>query len=510
MSASEISPSRFTRSGVGLLVLLSAVAVALQIVLPTVPDVSWLFVVAEKMLAGQRLYVDVVETNPPMSVFLYTPAVWLEHIGGLSAETWQMVITFGLIVFELGLSALVMTRAGMAADVERFLLAGAQALAVLPMIFFSEREHIAVVIVLPALIILIVRAEGRPIDRWAAVLAGLGAGLAAAIKPHFALVILLPAIYVAVRRRSIRHLFTTETVISALVFSGYAAVLLLDFRVYFSDILPMLEETYRMERYGFIQLAMQPTVLAVIGLGLSAFYLAGSDRTRPTVAVLMLAALGFMIAVFEQGKGWRYHLYPALALIYIVFFVSGLPRLADLLRFHSGLGPARSSQVWVGVVALAAMIGIMPLFSYSNRSALALKSEVAKLGPHPTVLAVSYDLSIGHPLTRMVNGTWVGTMGSQWLGGAASFRSLNSGSDAAIKARMAYWIAFDRNLIAHDIRTGRPDVIVADKAEYDWDEMVATTAGMRDLLGNYQKTAAADGIELLVRRDLLADSVAQR
>src|SRR5207249_12220136 len=31
-------------------------------------DVSWLITVNEKMLAGQRLYVDIIEVNPPASI----------------------------------------------------------------------------------------------------------------------------------------------------------------------------------------------------------------------------------------------------------------------------------------------------------------------------------------------------------------------------------------------------------------------------------------------------------
>src|SRR5437868_13748013 len=42
-------------------------------------DVSWLITVNEKMLAGQRLYVDIIEVNPPASIWLYTSFVWLAH-----------------------------------------------------------------------------------------------------------------------------------------------------------------------------------------------------------------------------------------------------------------------------------------------------------------------------------------------------------------------------------------------------------------------------------------------
>jgi hypothetical protein len=40
-------------------------------------DTSWLITVVERLRAGQRAYVDVMETNPPMAFLIYWPAVAL-------------------------------------------------------------------------------------------------------------------------------------------------------------------------------------------------------------------------------------------------------------------------------------------------------------------------------------------------------------------------------------------------------------------------------------------------
>src|SRR5215204_4209490 len=72
-----------------LLLILAAAAAAAAIqsfLIPLDCDVSWLITVSEKLLAGQRLYVDVIEPNPPASVWLYLPAVWLADRLGLHAE----------------------------------------------------------------------------------------------------------------------------------------------------------------------------------------------------------------------------------------------------------------------------------------------------------------------------------------------------------------------------------------------------------------------------------------
>src|SRR5438270_4986145 len=66
-------------------------------------DVSWLITVNEKVLAGQRLYVDIAEVNPPASIWLYTPFVGLAQQLQLRPEA---VIVAAFIAAALAMSAL--------------------------------------------------------------------------------------------------------------------------------------------------------------------------------------------------------------------------------------------------------------------------------------------------------------------------------------------------------------------------------------------------------------------
>ena len=60
-----------------------AAAMLLRQVVPLNVDVSWLLVIGERVLDGQRLYVDIVEINPPMAVFAYLPGIALARAIGL-------------------------------------------------------------------------------------------------------------------------------------------------------------------------------------------------------------------------------------------------------------------------------------------------------------------------------------------------------------------------------------------------------------------------------------------
>lgn len=52
------------------MIAIVVVAVALRKFLLANVDVSWFITIAEKWLDGQRLYVDIVDVNPPASMFL--------------------------------------------------------------------------------------------------------------------------------------------------------------------------------------------------------------------------------------------------------------------------------------------------------------------------------------------------------------------------------------------------------------------------------------------------------
>ncbi|OWK18859.1 hypothetical protein AJ88_02715 [Mesorhizobium amorphae CCBAU 01583] len=52
------------------------------VIVPTNVDVSWLLVVCDRLLNGERLNVDLMEVNPPFSIWLYMPFMVLERLVG--------------------------------------------------------------------------------------------------------------------------------------------------------------------------------------------------------------------------------------------------------------------------------------------------------------------------------------------------------------------------------------------------------------------------------------------
>ena len=79
--------------------------------------------------------------------------------------------------------------------------------AILPMQAFGQREHIAVVELLPLLAVFVVRMKEEVPSTWMVVVSGCGAGLAVSFKPQFAVAIVCAVGCLAIHLRSWKAVF---------------------------------------------------------------------------------------------------------------------------------------------------------------------------------------------------------------------------------------------------------------------------------------------------------------
>jgi len=407
-----------------------------------------------------------------------------------------------LVVGSLALVAAILVQSGRRHEVGRFCVCGAFVLAILPMFTFSEREHLALALMLPALFLGAARAENRDVALAATLVAAIGAGLALAIKPPFALALLLPALLIAWHRRSIRILVSLEYLVAAAIVLTYAAIVFIFFNAYLTKMVPMLAETYLLARRPLVDLLLDPSVLSigVAGAALASVLPAGQAGGRHRV--LLAASAGFGLAYLEQGKGWRYHLYPALALVFLVFLSDALPRLETAIRDLIARRPGSLREAGLLAVILLCLATLVPFLKYRNGDSLPLIAAVRGHLTHPSILAISTDIGIGHPFARAVAGEWVGTVCSQWLTEAAAVVERDPGIGTAEMTRLEGWIAWDRDVLANDLGGKRPDLVLFDHKTMDRAALTSARPDIGRRLEDYQPMAVAGEVELLVRRDL--------
>lgn len=281
-------------------------------------DIAWYLYVAGRVLDGARLYVDVIEVNPPLIVALSIPAVLLSRVtGGPEILLFELFVV-ALIGVSLALCATVLRRLVPTGEVlprRLFLALVLFATFALPASsnVFGQREHIMLVLVLPYLFAAAARSMRLPLPRGLALAAGVLAGIGVSLKPFFVVPWLLVEVYLAWRSGPRRAWLRPEGLAVAGVLAAYALAVVALTPAYFA-VVTLARETYRdfiAVSYTYILLSKR-TLLAVVA-GLAVLVYRSERWNRELGRVLALGTLGFIGSVLLQRKGWVYHFYPVVA-----------------------------------------------------------------------------------------------------------------------------------------------------------------------------------------------------
>jgi hypothetical protein len=264
--------------------LLAAACVALwafQMQRPITDDIAWLLDAGSRWFDGQRLYVDIMELNPPL--IFYVMAV-------LTAGTWSKA------AFLAGVCLAIFASAMWCGDRRWAAFAALTLPALVP---FGQRDHLALIAALPFLV-----AEKRkwPMGVW------LFAGTA--LKPHLLLIPLLGAAW----RRQWRDpaLWTLAGLVLA-----YAAYILAVHPAYVRVIVPLAVTTYH--AYGAPFHFWPQLVLILV--------IAATNLRSPLIGPLVAALASYYL----QGKFWYYQLIPAVGLAIYIGLVAPKLRLLNAL-----------------------------------------------------------------------------------------------------------------------------------------------------------------------------------
>ena len=471
-----------------------ALAVAAQSHWLVNADTSWNITLAEKVLDGQRSNIDFLEINPPISYLLYLPPTLAARLTGATPEFMVDLFCFVCAGLSLWLAGTILARSGAIERPagSRFIVAATAALLLLPGRAFNEREHIALMAALPCLAALAVWAARGKVDPFLSLLAGLGAGVAMAIKPHFAL-FFLPNLANLVGRTGWRALISRIELWTALATAAFCwGGIVLWCPAFFERAVPIVRDIYLPYRRPPAMLSHDPTFIAWAALGVLLAFAARKRWADPLVAVPALASLGAAAAYLIQGKLWPYQGYPAIALAALALVPLVLESFASGDRAQDG--PARPAIAVCSALTLffagfwLAMGGDKP----------ALERAVAAIAPHPRILAISPDIATGHPLTRRVQGVWVGSLMSLWIT-QMSQAALKKNPSVEDTRKYEAYLLFDRRTLVADIVDKKPDaILIADQAWLAW---ALGDAAIAAALAQYHLRESADGVMVYERNN---------
>jgi hypothetical protein len=462
----------------------------------TAPDVSWLLTLGERMLAGERPYVDFIEVNPPASIYLYLPALLLSRVSGLTPEFLVGLLVFAGVGASLFFSARLLIRNGLIEEKTAWCLASAFAvvLLVLPAATFAQREHIALISFLLFLAVALLRADGKTVAWHSAVIAGVGAALTVIIKPHFVFPVVFAASAAALVARSWRPIFAIENWISAALALFYGAAVVVFYPVFVYEWIPIIAEVYVALKASVFDLLTLGAIPFWFGALLVIFALKRREVLATPYILLIASALGFLVSFFAQQKGLQYHSYPMLALIFAGAIVALFDR-ADVVRKERLTLPAAA----ISVAGL--MFATFSWYAVSvNSQALASPIRAAGIS-NPVILNISGGglVGMGFPLTRQLNGVWASRTCGQWISSGV-LGAKRKGVDAATAARLDGYMQRDRAMLIEDIRSKKPDIILVDRIRYDWYQWAQSHAALARELENYRTLKEVDSVLILRRK----------
>jgi hypothetical protein len=473
--------------------ILFVAAVALRHFLAANTDVSWLLTAGERMLDGQRLYIDVIETNPPMAVLVYIPGIAIARALGLPAEVVTDGLVFAAIFVSLALAARILRHSSALEGVPSRLLAplAFAVLAILPMETFGQREHIAIVELLPFLAVLVVRMKREQPSFWMAVVAGCGAGAALSFKPHFAIAILCAVGCLAIYVRSWKIVFTLENLIAAVIALLYAASVVAFFPQFFTIVGPLVRDIYLPVGLSFQALLEKPALPIWGGAVFAIIVLKRHDKIDAACLLLLATSLGFAAVFLLQRKGWPYHAYPMIALVLLALgyaLASNRPHSAVDRAFQAG-----------AIVLFAILFARSLLWFNSSFDARQLQASVARLGASPKILAITGEPGLGHPLVRALNGTWVSRQQGLWVETYLNYMRQHGMIGPEPNPALDAYAARERAMLIADINRIQPSVILVDNLTGNWSAWLQSHPEISGVLRDYQLVETVNGIDILKR-----------
>ena len=476
---------------------------------PEKDDVAWLLYVARKWLAGQRLYEDLVEVNPPLIIWLYAIpaqlALWLNAAPKLIAIPFFAV----LVLASAWWSACLLQGRGplFAQRVPVFAVIGV-VLLVVPGVEFGQREHLLTAAILPYLCVMAGWLDGSRSTRRTSVAAGIVAGLGCAFKPTYALAFLLPELLGWLRGRP---MIRTAPISAFLAATLYGVIVLVFCPAFLRHAVPLALALYGGTDTPLPELLAEARVVIFAGCVGTLLWIicrrqlaARSSFVLCLFSILVTFTFGATIVYVLEGKNWFYHRIPAtmtavLALVLWAFEILpnlklpevAVPRrrliVASALTFAS-----LASFIYGGAVRMQPWVeeAVEPNLSTEVRLEKLIKHEHAR-----TYIAFSEWIELGFPVVNNTGVVWTSRFDSMWALKGELWRAHQDGR-APADWPIRHWVA-------RDFVTGCPDIAVVDaRGEGGINYvavLVASDPAFAQAWTHYHQIAEINGLRVLKR-----------
>ena len=308
-------------------VLIAVFAIFLQMNTTLNHDAAWHFQTSLMWLGGGVIGKDIVDFNPPMTLWYSAPAALFVKLTGVSPRLVFKTYVLLTILLSFGLCRYFLKSKVDDLGVRIFALGFAAILLLYPNYHFGQREHLSVVLFLPYLILSIYDRSDWSV--WVLVCAGFMATIGIGFKPHFVLVPIFLESALILYNRSLKQVFRVEALS---LIGGLLLYLLAIFAIapnYLVEVLPSALWSY--EQFESSLINIYYFKFGGMILIFSMVLLIRKAEFQKEFILIAAVSLAYAVIAFLQNKGWEYQWVPFIATALLtLLFIS-----------------VRASQIWI-------------------------------------------------------------------------------------------------------------------------------------------------------------------
>jgi len=439
---------------------------------PVNSDVGWWLHVSGSMLAGDQLYRDVLEVNPPLVGYISMVPHWISSALSLPVTRSSQFMSLAIVLTMITAASSFVRRAGDGRLTGILALGLIATLVGLVGFDLGQREHLLTTLVLPMIAIKWLRVQGSPVSSGKAILAGLAAAIGIAIKPHFVIVWLCVEVLAAAqsRRKGIRTILRSESVAIAALLVVYWTLVVVqgDYPRFLTRTSGVYFAFAAKDRLGLV-ISFHTLVLVVCAL-------TAVLRTGPRVELARLfsaAGVGSWISMLIQAKGWSYHIYPILAFS----LVAALILTYDFAE-STWWNPRQTKISDGGLIVLVITLSFLAVDDWGNyhKYFLTTKAEeistqvefLALRGPNPSFVMFSDLVSDGFPMVNYSDATWTSPFPAiWWLRSIYTISSRTATESIEVTPEFMEAESFLVQAFVADFLAGRPGTVFVDTTRHE-------------------------------------------
>ncbi len=313
-------------------------------------DIAILSNFAERMISGEKIAQGYYEVNPPLSMIIYIPQIWLKQLFGIPVYYGHTAYVCALIALSSALSWGLLRRIPILGIRVSLLILGLFVIGnfVVPNYSFGDRDHLIILGLTPFVLAQAGLHFKAGIPRRLLIPGLIFGTLAVLIKPHYGLIPTVLMLWRFWQHKDFHFYKAPDFIALALGVITYGLVLVFIFPDFLSIILPDVITLYLpyTNPATYPELFIFSFVTAVLWATALTFEIPKNHKTLIT----WLAVVTFLLFIpyLVQGKGFDYHRIPWM-LSFAIFLGTIIYALSARIA-RKGLAVILSTTIMIAVI----------------------------------------------------------------------------------------------------------------------------------------------------------------